>query len=92
MKNKNSFAEKLIGSICEKHNLKPVAEKIIKLSPQQLAMLDFLKDGKSYNEIAETTGLGRGTVKSYILNVYKRLEVHTAKEAVIKAKMLGLMN
>ena len=46
---------------------------------------------KSVNEIADAAGLGRGTVKSHVLLAYKRLGVHSAQEAVVKAKMLGLL-
>ena len=84
------FAQKLIDEICERHNLKPTEEKAPKLSERQLTMLKYLSKEMTYSEIAKTVGLGRGTVKSHILLMYKRLGVQSAQEAVIKAKMLGL--
>jgi DNA-binding CsgD family transcriptional regulator len=54
-------------------------------------MLAYLSKGMTYNEIADATGLGRGTVKSHILLVYKRLGASNAQEAALKAKMLGLL-
>jgi ATP/maltotriose-dependent transcriptional regulator MalT len=45
----------------------------------------------SYNEIAGKTGIVRGTVKRHILLLYKQLGVNSGEEAVIKAKMLGLL-
>jgi len=85
------FTDRLIDEIGEKHNLKPVGEDAPELSRQQLAMLTYLSKGMTYGEIAEAVGLGRGTVKSHILLVYKRLGVQGAQEAVIKARMLGLL-
>ena len=85
------FTGRLIDDICKKHNLKPNMEDSPELSKQQLVMLKYLSKGMTYNEIAKTTNLGRGTVKSHILLMYKRLGVQGAQEAVIKAKMLGLL-
>ncbi|MCL2222601.1 MAG: LuxR C-terminal-related transcriptional regulator [Oscillospiraceae bacterium] len=85
------FSQRLIDEICEKNNLKSTEETAPKLSKQQLTMLSHLSKGMTYSEIAETVGLGRGTVKSHILLVYKRLGVQRAQEAIIKAKMLGLL-
>jgi LuxR family maltose regulon positive regulatory protein len=85
------FAQRLIDEICERHNIKLTEEKSPKLSGRQLTMLTHLSRGMTYSEIAETVGLGRGTVKSHILLMYKRLGVQGAQEAVIKARMLGLL-
>ena len=87
-----SFSGRLIDEICEKHNLNPATENAPKLSGQQLTMLTYLSKGMTYNEIAEAAGLGHGTVKSHVLLVYKRLGVQSAQEAVIKAKILGLLD
>jgi ATP/maltotriose-dependent transcriptional regulator MalT len=54
-------------------------------------MLEYLNKGMSYNEIADKTGIARGTVKRHILLLYKQLGVNSGEEAVIKAKMLGLL-
>ena len=85
------FADRLADSIYKKHDLHPAGETMPRLSEQQRAMLLYLSKGMSYNEIAEAAGLGRGTVKSHVLLVYKRLGVRNAREAVVKAKMLGLL-
>ena len=81
----------LLEQYVEKNNLKPAEEMVIRLSKRQLDMLTYLSKGMTYNEVAEASGLGHGTVKSYILLVYKRLGVRNAQEAVIKARMLGLL-
>jgi LuxR family maltose regulon positive regulatory protein len=74
-----------------KYNFKPVEEKKLRLSKQQRAMLEYLSKGMTYNEIAAATGLGHGTVKYHVLLTYKKLGVHNAEEAVLKARMLGLL-
>jgi len=62
------------------------------LSAMRRKMLKFLDAGMSYNEIADKTGITRGTVKRHVLLLYKQLGVNSAEEAVIKAKMLGIID
>jgi len=85
------FVDRLLDTIYRKHNLKSAEEIVPRLSEQQRVMLTYLSKGMSYNEIADAAGLGRGTVKSHVLLVYKRLGVCNAQEAVLKAKMLGML-
>jgi LuxR family maltose regulon positive regulatory protein len=86
-----SFADGLIDRISIKERLNSFEDKMPKLSEQQQAMLVCLSKGMTYNEIAEAAGLGRGTVKSHVLLLYKRLDVSNSREAVIKARLLGLL-
>jgi LuxR family maltose regulon positive regulatory protein len=85
------FVDRLADTICKKHDLKLADEEMPKLTEQQRAMLPYLSKGMAYSEIAGAAGLGRGTVKSHVLLLYKRLGVSNAQEAVLKAKMLGLL-
>ncbi|MCL2043578.1 MAG: LuxR C-terminal-related transcriptional regulator [Treponema sp.] len=85
------FVEKLMDTIYKKYDLKTAEETTLKLTAQQQSMLSYLSKGMSYNEIAEECGIGRATVKYHLLLVYKRLGVRNAKQAVIKAKALGLL-
>ena len=80
-----------IQAISKKHNLKLTDETVPKLTAQQRSMLQYLGKGMTYNEIAAATGIERATVKYHILLVYKALGVHDAEEAVLKAKMVGLL-
>jgi len=66
-------------------------EQAPRLPVMRRKMLEYLNKGMSYNEIADKTGIVRGTVKRHILLLYKQLEVNSGEEAVIKAKMLGLL-
>ena len=83
------WTEQLTGEIYQKHG--GANEKPLNVSAQQRAMLPYLSKGLPYREIARETGLEVDTVKSHLRLLYKRLGVHNAGEAVIKAKMLGLM-
>ena len=84
-----NWIDKLIDGIYKKHGA--VKGKLPDLTAQQRAMLPYLSKGMSYREIADATGIGYDTVKSHVRLLYRRLGVHNAGEAVIKAKMLGLM-
>ena len=83
------FVDSLLQYIYKKHKLKP-AETAPKLTAQQRAMLSYLRKGMTYSEIADAIGIGRATVKSHVLQMYKRLGVRDALQAIVKAKMLGL--
>ena len=86
-----SFTDKLISEIYKRYNFTPKEEKTPKLPPQQLTMLSYLNKGLTYSEIAKETGIERSTVKYHVLQMYKRLNVHDAKEAIVKAKHLRLI-
>jgi len=85
-----SFVNRLTQNICKKYNLDPEKNSPPKLTAQQKVMLTCLSKGMTYNEIAAETGIERSTVKYHVLQMYKRLDVHDAQEAIIKAKALGL--
>ncbi|MBI1341315.1 MAG: response regulator [Terrimonas sp.] len=48
-------------------------------------ILKLLCKGMSYKMIAAETGLAFETIRSYINNIYEKLQVHSATEAVSKA-------
>jgi len=48
-------------------------------------ILQLLCKGNSYKMIAASIGLSFETIRSYIKNIYTKLEVHSATEAVSKA-------
>lgn len=54
-------------------------------NPRESEILHLLCNGNSYKMIAAATGLTFETVRSYVKNIYTKLEVHSATEAVSKA-------
>ena len=53
--------------------------------------MELLAQGLRAPEIAERTGLALPTVKSHASIAYRKLDVHTAEDAVLKARKLGLL-
>jgi LuxR family maltose regulon positive regulatory protein len=62
-----------------------------RLSTMRRKMLVYLNTGMTYKKIADNIGIVHGTAKRHILLLYKQLGVNCAEEAIIKAKMLGLL-
>ncbi|WP_139651111.1 LuxR C-terminal-related transcriptional regulator [Raoultibacter phocaeensis] len=67
------------------------SDKPIKLSKQQKRILELLARGYRNAEIVEETGLSMPTVKSHIQAAYRKLAVHCAPDAVLRARELGLI-
>ncbi len=70
-------ARMVIGSF--KKNTSPV------LTPRENEILGFLCQGHSYKMVADAMNISRETVHSHIKSIYKKLNVNSKSEAVIKA-------
>ena len=55
------------------------------LTDREMEILKCLVDGMSYKLIADNCCLSIDTVSSHIKNIYKKLQVHSKSEAVVKA-------
>jgi DNA-binding NarL/FixJ family response regulator len=55
------------------------------LNEQERTILQHLVNGLSYKMIADTSGITYSTVNMYIKRIYKKLQVHSATEAISKA-------
>jgi len=55
------------------------------LSKREREIIQFLKQGLIYKEIAEKTGISVETVRTHIRNIYDKLEVRSRTEAINKA-------
>ena len=77
-----------------------VASKVLKMFKQKTALevsesfdltdrereiLRYLTEGMSYKMVASTCNISIETVSGHIKNIYKKLQVHSKSEAVIKA-------
>jgi DNA-binding NarL/FixJ family response regulator len=56
-----------------------------RLSDREMEILKCLVDGMSYKLIADNCSISIDTVSSHIKNIYKKLQVHSKSEAVVKA-------
>jgi len=61
------------------------------LTPREVEVLRHLSRGLSYAQVAITLGVSPNTVTSHIKNAYRKLDVHTAAAAVMRAVELQLL-
>src|SRR5215218_7062105 len=61
------------------------------LSPRELEVLRLVAAGRSNPEIARTLFIGEATVKTHLLHVFEKLEVHDRTRAVTRAMELGVL-
>lgn len=62
------------------------------LTKREYEILSFLVKGYSYKMIAEQCGISWHTVNSHFKNIYEKLHVHSAAEAISKAMEQKMFN
>jgi LuxR family maltose regulon positive regulatory protein len=55
-----------------------------------MEVLKYLKEGLNNTEIANSLFVSVNTVKTHLLNIYTKLDVHSRTEALAKANELGI--
>ncbi|MCD6041419.1 MAG: response regulator transcription factor [Burkholderiales bacterium] len=68
------------------------APTMIALTQRELDVLRLLASGCTYLQIATQLGISPHTVVSHIKNTYRKLEVHNAAGAVMRAMQLGVFD
>jgi DNA-binding NarL/FixJ family response regulator len=61
-----------------------------RLTSREVAVLQLLARGCTYSQIGDQLGVSLHTVESHVKNVYRKLEVHSARAAVWRAMELRL--
>ena len=61
-----------------------------RLTPREAEVLQLLARGCTYSQIGDRLGVSLHTVESHVKNVYRKLEVHSARAAVWRAVELRL--
>ena len=61
------------------------------LSPREMIVLTHLNGELSVAEIARTIFVSEATVKSHCASIYRKLETHSRRSAVARAKTIGLL-
>ncbi|MGJ8743013.1 response regulator [Polaribacter sp.] len=69
----------------------PEEQENIKLTKRETEILVQLSKGLSYNSISDNLIISPATVRKHIENIYKKLQVHSKIEAVIKAQKQNLI-
>jgi DNA-binding NarL/FixJ family response regulator len=63
----------------------------IKLTKRETEILMQLSKGLNYNAISDNLIISPSTVRKHIENIYKKLQVHSKMEAVMKAKKRNII-
>ena len=61
------------------------------LTPREVQVLQLLGRGCTYSQVAERLGVSAHTVTSHVKNAYRKLDVHCAAAAVMRAVELRLL-
>lgn len=61
------------------------------LTPRETDVVRLLATGCSYDQIGVSLGISAHTVTSHIKNAYRKLDVHTAAAAVMRAVQLRIL-
>jgi two-component system, NarL family, nitrate/nitrite response regulator NarL len=62
----------------------------IGLNPRETNVLGHLADGLSNRQIASKLGVKVSTIKYYLTQIFKKMQVHGRVEAILEARKLGL--
>ena len=60
-------------------------DTIIRLTCREVEVLQLLARGCTYSQVSDRLGISVHTVESHVKNVYRKLEVHSARAAVWRA-------
>jgi len=64
----------------------------IRLTSREAEVLHLLARGCTYSRVADRLGMSVHTVESHVKNVYRKLDVHSARAAVWRAVELRLFD
>jgi len=67
-------------------------EEDVQLTPRELEVLKWVKEGKSSWEISRIIGCSEATANFHISNLRTKFKVHNRQQAVIKAIQLGILD
>ena len=63
----------------------------IRLTGRESAVLRLIARGCTYSQVADQLGMSAHTVATHIKNAYRKLDVHCAAAAVMRAVELRLL-
>ena len=64
---------------------------IVRLTGRETEVLRLIARGCTYSQVADRLGMSAHTVASHIKNAYRKLDVHCAAAAVMRAVELQLL-
>jgi DNA-binding CsgD family transcriptional regulator len=75
----------------DKQEVKDVVEPSVRLTGREAEVLRLIARGCTYSQAAEQLGMSAHTVGTHVKNAYRKLEVHSAAAAVMRAIELRLL-
>ena len=72
-------------------NIRPTERADHNLTPHELRLLKMLVEGHSYKTAAAELGSSINTIGTHMQSIYRKLQVHSKSEAVVKAIRDGLV-
>lgn len=70
---------------------RPAAAPAVDLSDREHEVLRGLARGLSYKQVAADLGISIDSVRSYVRRLYRKLQVHSVTEAILRAMRSGLV-
>lgn len=67
------------------------ASGIVRLTAREIEVVRLLARGCTYSQVAERLGMSAHTVTSHVKNAYRKLDVHCAAAAVMRAIELRIL-
>ena len=66
-------------------------EMNVRLTGREAEVLGLIARGCTYAQVAARLGMSAHTVGAHVKNAYRKLDVHSAAAAVLRAVRLGLI-
>jgi DNA-binding CsgD family transcriptional regulator len=70
--------------------VKQAVQVMVRLTGREADVLRLMARGCTYVQVADALGISANTVGSHIKNAYRKLEVHSAAAAVMRAVELRI--
>lgn len=86
------FLNKIIEGFSSKVNMTGRLTDMEVLSSREMEVLKYLQEGLTNLEIAAALFVSVNTVKTHLLNIYTKLDVHSRAEALAKANEFGILD
>ncbi|ALO28570.1 response regulator receiver domain protein [Leptospira borgpetersenii str. Noumea 25] len=86
------IADKIIREFTKKEeNQNPPIQNTLGLTKRQLQILNFVALGMTVADIADELDISSHTVSRHIEKIYKKMEVHSKSEAIIRGRRMGII-